>query len=206
MAIGTPGQSFKKSDKLKYAFISGDFIDKQRDGSKIRLAAEFLRDNNYPAAVKIGKQKKTAFFFEVTADQFEASFKLGPKPGLGIDLPIRITGLKNNGCIAVYSSQRKWFRFVGTALKDNAVYLQENIDSENDIWVGNIFLADQDSLKLTLVMDGQKAGALPFLEIHNPTNSEIKAKIRSPKNTPVFGGRAFTVTVPAGDSIRYTLR
>lgn len=206
ISIGKPGQSFKKGEKLKYAFISGNFIDKKRDGSKIRLAAEFLRDNNYPAAVIIGKQKKTRFFFEVAADQFEAKFKLGAKPGLGIDLPIRITGLKNNGCIAVYSSQRKWFRFVGTSLNDHAVYLQENIDSENDLWVGNIFLADNDSLKLTLVMDGQKAGALPFLEIHNPSGAEIKAKVWSPKNTPVFGGRSFTVTVPAGDSIRYTIR
>ena len=202
VAIGKPGQKFKKGETLKYAFISGDFVDKKRDGSKIRLAAEILRDNNYPAIVKVGKQTKAPFFFDVTAVKNEAVFQLGPKPGLGIDLPIRVRGLKNNGCIAVYSSQRPWFRFVGTAKHDGAVYLQENIDKSNQLWIGNVFVADNADLRLTLVMDGQKTGQQTFLEIHNPTDKAIKAKIWSPENTPRFKGMFFHTTVPAGDSIR----
>ena len=205
IAVGTPGQSFKKGDKLRYAFICGDFVDQKRDGSKVRLAAEILRDNNYPVTMKVGKQIKRPLFFEVAADNYEVACKIGPKPGLGIDLPIRVKGLKDNGCIAVYSSQRKWFRFIGASTEGD-VYLQEDIDKENDLWIGNIFLSDNDSLRLTFVMDGQEIGKRPFLEIHNPTHKEITAKVWSPANAPRFGGAAFQVTVPAGDSLRFDTR
>ena len=43
------------------------------------------------------------------------------------------------------------------------------------------------------------------LDIHNPTGKTLKVKIYSPKNTPVFGGKSFSVTVPAGDNIKYKL-
>ena len=36
---------------------------------------------------------------------------LGPQE-LTIDLPIRVRGLENNGCAAVYSTKRPWFRFI----------------------------------------------------------------------------------------------
>lgn len=200
LGIGNPGQTYKAGEKLRYAYISGVFTGKADDGKKIKLAGSIFRHGMYPHTVDIGMYRKTPFFFEIAATGNEARFILGPQQGLGIDLPVRIRGIEDNGCIAVHSSQRPWLRFVSMAT-DGAVYFQEPMEKENSIWAGNVFLASDKALKLTLVMDGQDSGKQPFLEIHNPTNGHIVAKIWSPKHTPYFGGNSFEVDVPAGSSV-----
>ncbi|NCO39820.1 MAG: hypothetical protein GW892_14050, partial [Armatimonadetes bacterium] len=45
------------------------------------------------------------FFFTAKASDGEAAFTLGPQQLL-IDLPIRVTGVPDNGCCAVYSNRR----------------------------------------------------------------------------------------------------
>jgi hypothetical protein len=80
------------------------------------------------------------------------------------------------------------------------------MDEKNQIWIGNIFVADHKDLRLTFVADGQAPNAVPFLEIHNPTGKEIKAVITSPRNTPQFGGTSFRITVPAKGSVKYKLQ
>ncbi|MCM8786327.1 MAG: hypothetical protein NC899_08900, partial [Candidatus Omnitrophica bacterium] len=80
------------------------------------------------------------------------------------------------------------------------------IEKENKIWVGNIFVSQDKNLKITVVVDGQDKSKPPFIEIHNPTEKEIKTKICSPPNTPVFGGMNFEVIIPAGDSKFYLIK
>ena len=65
----------------------------------------------YPVAMKTGDLEDAIFFFTARAKDNEAAFILGPQD-LIIDLPIRVRGLENNGCAAVYSTKRPWFRFV----------------------------------------------------------------------------------------------
>ena len=195
-----PGKSYKKGDVVRYAYITGTFSDKARDEKRIAQAAGILRDKTYPNTLKKGTLNKNGFFYDVTAKDHQAEFTLH-KAGLGIDLPIRIRGLEDNGCAAAYTSQRPWFRFVGFDTKEKFAYLQEPIDQKNDIWVGNVFLASDKNLKLTLVVDGQDKKKGPFLEIHNPTDILIETRIWSPEGTPVFGGKSFTVKVPAKDSV-----
>ena len=117
-------------------------------------------------------------------------------------MPIKVSGLHNNGCAAIYSTKRPYFRFIGIADGENTAYTQEPMDEKNDIWIGNIFTADNKDLKLTLVADGRFPGANTFLEIHNPTSKTISAVISSPANTPVFGGKSFKVKVPAKSSVK----
>jgi len=73
--------------------------------------------------------------------------------------------------------------------------------SANTMWVGNVFVCDNKSVKITAVADGQRDGASPWIEVHNPTDKEITTKLWSPVHTPDFGGMATTVTVSAGSSV-----
>jgi hypothetical protein len=116
------------------------------------------------------------------------------------DLPIRVSGVQDNGCAAVYSSVRPWFRFV--SVMGDTAYFQESIDKANEIWVGNIFVADDKQLKLTVVVDGQGPGKPSFIDGHNPTDKEITTTVLSPAGTPVFGGTTGQVKIPAGDTVR----
>ena len=128
---------------------------------------------------------------------------MGPKD-LIVDLPIKVEGLDDNGCAAVYSeTTRKWFRFV--PVNENTAYFQESIDAANTMWVGNIFVCDNKSVKITAVVDGQKEGANPWIEVHNPTDKEITTRLWSPVHTPDFGGMATTVKVAAGSSVTLDL-
>ena len=68
--------------------------------------------------------------------------------------------------------------------------------------MGNVFVCDNNDVKITLVADGQAEGELPFIEVHNLADREIAATLRSPAGAPVFGGLAATVKLPPGDSVR----
>jgi len=139
----------------------------------------------------------STYFLTVKAEGNTAAFGAGPAPDIGIDLPMKVEGIEDNGCAAVYSNLRPRFRFV--AVHKGAAYFQEPIDEkQNDIWVGNVFIADNKDIRFTLIKDG--TSEKPRLEIHNPTDAPVKTKIRSPKGAPEFGGMEFEVDVPAGSS------
>ncbi|MEI8197998.1 MAG: hypothetical protein WCI73_19060, partial [Phycisphaerae bacterium] len=152
-----------------------------------------------PIQMKVGEQLDTVYFFTAGAKDCEAVFTLGPRSTL-IDLPIRVQGLEDNGCAAVYSTKRPWYRFISVA--KGTAYFQEPIEAANTIWAGNLFVADDKAVKLTVVIDGQAAGAKPFVEVHNPTDKPINTTLRSPEQTPIFGGSTGQVTIPAGDTVR----
>ena len=142
-------------------------------------------------------------FLSLQAKNNEVEFTAGPAVSV-IDIPIKVSGLIDNGCTAIYSSMHPWFNFV-PILKGTAI-LQESFEKANDIWIGNVFLADDPAVKITLVKDGLAKGEKPFLTIHNPTGKTVKTKVYSPKNTPMFGGTSYSVMIPAGDSIRQKLK
>ena len=149
--------------------------------------------------MKTGEVADTTFFFTVKAADHETVFRLGPR-SLMIDLPIRIQGLEDNGCAAVFSKKRPWFRFISVV--SGTAYFQEPIDTANEMWAGNVFVCDNKDVKISVVVDGQAKGKPPFVELHNPTEGEVTTMLRSPANTPLFGGMLATVKLPAGDSVR----
>ena len=102
----------------------------------------------YPVEMMAGDLEDATFFFTARAKDHEAAFKLGPQD-LMIDLPIRVHGLENNGCAAVYTTKRPWFRFVPVD-RDGTAWVQEPIDQANDMWVGNVFACDNKDVKITL--------------------------------------------------------
>ncbi len=204
VGIGRDGQKIKAGTILKYAFIAANITDdRSKTGEKMaELSRAFNLDGKgpgYPITVKTGKLLNPSYFLTIHAQNNEAVFTAGPQSAIGIDLPIKVQGVQDNGCAAIYSSNRPWFRFV-SVLRDTA-YFQEPVDRKNTIWAGNVFVAENNSIKLTLVNDGITGTRKPFLEIHNPTDVEITTKITSPPATPEFGGKDFTVKIPAGSSV-----
>ena len=196
--IGAPGQHFKAGDVLEYSFLSLDVINDMEDIEHLEELASLWR-GGYKTEIKVGTEKGREVFYHAAAQDGEALFELGPLY-TGIDHPFRIDGLDDNGCVAIYTSLRPWFRFVGIADGTDTAFFQESVDAKNLIWCGNVFSASDKRLRLTLVWDGQRPGANPKLVIHNPTDENITATITSPKNTPHFGGMEFGVEVSAGSS------
>lgn len=168
------------------------------------ISASFNLDggtNGYPFSVTQGTFQDAEMFFSVRAARNETRFKLGPREMI-CDLPIRVRGLEDNGCVAVYTrnAHGPYFKYV-PMVKGEALF-QERIEEGATFWAGNVFLCENKDVKLTLVNYGRKPDQKPFLELHNPTDTAISSRVWSPPGTPVHGGFRQDVTLPAGDSVR----
>lgn len=199
----------KAGQIFKYNFLYGVFADKKPGNEVLENTVKLFnldgRGNGYPVKIEKGKIIDTVFFFTAEAENNEAVFTLGPtKSSTIIDLPIRVKGIEDNGTAAIFTSKRPWFRFV--SVSNNTAYFQEPIERGNKIWAGNIFVARNKNIKMTVVVDGQGKGKKPFIEIHNPTYKDIKTTIWSPEKTPLFGGLKYEVKVPAGSSIKIEIK
>lgn len=207
IGLGENNQKIKAGTVMKYSFVIGAFADYKAGNELLEHTVKAMNmkgeKDGYPLNMKVGTCLDATFFLTLKAKGNEVFFDVGPQE-LIIDLPIRVKGIEDNGCAAVYTTKRPWFRFVGVQ-KDTA-WFQEPIDKENQIWAGNIFVADNKNIRLTVVVDGLAKDREPFIEVHNPTDREIKTTLFSPLHTPLFGGARMDVTVPAGDSIKLELK
>ncbi|MHB9024709.1 MAG: hypothetical protein ACYC7E_11135 [Armatimonadota bacterium] len=203
IGLGQDGQAVKAGTVMKYRFAFGEFADPRAGNAMLEDTVKAFNlgggTSGYPIKMTTGTLVDALYFFTARAAGNEAAFTLGPRATM-VDLPIRVQGLQDSGCAAVYSTKRPWFRFVSVV--GDTAYFQEPIEAANTLWVGNIFVCDNPAVKLTVVVDGQADDAKPFIEAHNPTERPITATLRSPASTPVFGGATTQVTIPAGASIR----
>jgi len=202
VGLGRDGQEMKAGDEIHYRFMMAS----PNDLNLSNLMLEDIRraynldggTSGYPFDIKAGKFLDAQFFFTVQAEKNEALFDIGPR-SLICDLAFRIKGIEDNGCAAVYNHSEKYFRFV--AVTDNTAYFQESIEKPVKIWAGNPFVCDNKAVRLCLVVDGQAKGKSPFIEVHNPTDKEIKTRVFSPEHTPVFAGMNAELTIPKGESL-----
>jgi hypothetical protein len=206
LGLGRDGQKVRKGEELKYRYLAVCISNRTpKDDQLLKSVGQsFILDPKgvNPKDVDVGQLVDTHVFVTGRAKNHEFVVKFSPTP-LMIDRPLRIEGIEDNGCVAVYAAKgdpwEQHFRFVGVF--ENAALFQHNTDHGPTLWVGNPFYAENAKLRLTLVADGLRSGERPFLEVHNPTDSAVTTVIHSPRHTPHYGGFSKRVRVPAGDSI-----
>jgi hypothetical protein len=210
LGLGQDGQKVRKGEELKYRYLAASISGRTPRDQKLlqSIGRSFGLDSKQAppsVAVEVGQLVNSEGFVtgRATNHEFVANYRPAP---LMIDRPLRIEGVEDNGCVAVYAVKarkgdplEKRFRFVGVF--ESAALFQHKTDYGPTLWVGNPFYAEDAKLRLTLVVDGLPSGERPFLEVHNPTDSAVTTIVRSPKHTPHYGGFSKKVTVSAGDSI-----
>jgi hypothetical protein len=211
LGLGRNGQAVKKGEKLPYRYLAATISGRTPKDAKLlqSIGHSFGLDAKGTSPVEeveVGQVLNTEVFVTGRAKnhEFVAKFRATP---LMIDRPLRIEGIDDNGCVAVYTVKgntgAKRFRFVGVF--EGAALFQHNTDDGPTLWVGNPFYTEDAKLRLTLVADGLRSEEQPFLEVHNPTDSIVKTVLRSPEHTPLYGGFSKELIVPAGNSIRVDL-
>jgi hypothetical protein len=211
VGLGHAGQQFKAGDEVRYAYLTVSLSKELplTEATLTALADSFGLRGAAPLNVTPSAGKITSIDGFTTASaqdgEFEAIFIAAP---MIINRPFKVEGLTDNGTAAVYmlegDDHMKRFRFV--PMFEGAALFQQNLDHGSRLWAGNVFIADNPSLKLTPVLYGLEPGEQPFLEIHNPTDREISATIKSPPNTPDFAGFSHEVTVSAGSDLRLPIK
>jgi lysophospholipase L1-like esterase len=210
VGLGQPGQRVAAGTEMSYRFAMATLGGERQEPAQVAAQLEDVGESfglgggerGVKVTVSAGKLIGRELFLALQAEAGEVGLTVEPRPTI-IDLPIRVQGIADNGCVAVYSSTRPFFRFVGVA--EGSAWFQENVDQGSEIWAGNVFLCEQPAIRMTLVCDGIAAGREPFLEVHNPTDAVVQAAITSPPHTPRFGGLKLAAAVPAGSSVRLPL-
>jgi hypothetical protein len=199
LGVGEPGQRIAAGTTLRFRVVTGFLTDGEKPGRVGWDLAESLNlgggTAGYPLQVTTGKLVDANFALTLEAEAGEVQFTAGPRP-MYLDLPVRIRGLADNGCVAFFEKKLGHFIFVPTV--DGDALFQVAIDEGVDVWAGNVFVCDPPDLTLTLTGADEKKAQL---EVHNPTDTPRRARITSPAHTPLFGGHAQEVDVPAGDSV-----
>ncbi len=206
LGLGRDGQKVRKGEEMRFRYLAVSISGRTpKDDHLLKsVGRSFILDPKgiSPKDVEVGQLLNPEVITTGRANNHEFMAKFQPA-SLMIDRPLRIEGIEDNGCAAVYvlngNPWEKRFRFVGVI--DNAALFQQNTDQGSTLWVGNPFYAEHPKLRLTLVAEGLRAGERPFLEVHNPTDSAVTTIVRSPQHTPHYGRFSKRVTVPAGDSI-----
>ncbi len=210
LGLGHDGQVVKKGDELTYQYLAVTLSGRTAKDAEFlpQLGPSFGLGGNRaaPLVVEVGELLDTEVFVTGRAhgQEFVAKFNAD---ALMIDRPLRVEGVEDNGCVAVFdltsgSGQRR-FRSVGVF--GGAALFQYDTDGGPTLWIGNPFYADDKQLRLTMVVDGLAQGERPFLEAHNPTDAVIETVVHSPPHTPGYGGFLRQLAVPAGDSARIEL-
>ncbi len=211
VGIGEAGQKVQAGQKLSYRFAVVTLGSATEDFKTIPEYFAWLDEvgaslglggGGVAAAVTVGREVDRELFLTLEAAKGEVLLEAEPREVI-VASPFRVRGLQDNGTAAVWSTARPWFRFVG--MLEGAALFQADLDAGGTVWAGNVLLSDNQDLTLTVVTEGLGEGRTPFVEIHNPTDRPIAARVWSPEHTPGLGGLTFTVQVPAGDSVRHEL-
>ena len=199
VGVAEPGAKLAAGTQLDFRLVTGFLAEGNQPG---RTGADLAASLNlgggtqgYPLKVTVGKLTDTRFLLDLTAQQGEVQFTAGPRR-MFLDLPVRLRGVADNGCVALFEKRLGHFIFVPTWEGDGL--FQVAIDEGAEVWAGNIVVADQPKIILGFVDTGEGPARL---EVHNPTDGELSATLTSPPHTPCFGGWSAKVTVPAGDSV-----
>ena len=206
VGLGQAGQRVQAGTEIAYRFamatLGGPRLEPSRQVAQLEdLGASFGLgggDRGVHATFTAGALVDREMFLTVRAEGCEASFQVQPRSTI-IDLPIRLQGIEDNGCVAVYSTARPFFRFVGVSGAQRLVPGKRG-QRGNDLG-GQRVPCDNKVVKLTLTCDGMAPGRTPCLEVHNPTETIVRTVIVSPPHTPLFGGLRLTAIVPAGASV-----
>jgi len=210
VGLGRDGQAVKAGQEFSYRFgmatLGGPLLTPEEYISQLQDIGDAFAiggTGGVEATLTAGEVVDREMFLALRATDDEAKLRVEPRETI-IDLPLSVEGIEDNGCAAVYSARHPWFRWVGVA--EGKAWLQEDVDRGSDLWIGNVFVCDNQQVRLTLVDQGQAEGKQPFIEVHNPTDAPVKAAVSSPPHTPLYGGMQLDVDVPAGSTAVVPLR
>jgi hypothetical protein len=206
LQLGKKGQVLKAGTVLKYRFAVGSFIRDPDGGEYLKRFAETINpqtaQSGYPVAMKQGTIESAVGFLTLNAHNHAARFTLGPKSFIQ-DVPIRVAKLDDNGVAMIYSALDKAYKPI--AFSDGLAYTAAPMEKLNEVWVGNVFIASDPAIRMTLV-PAMKNLPQAFLDVHNPTDRALRVTVRSPQGTPLYGGQSYELTLPAGASVQQSLK
>jgi len=122
IGLGEPGQKVTAGTELRYRFAVATLGGPPQDIDAYAAQAQDIAaafgigggERGVQTEVTVGELLGREMFLHLSAAGHEAQFTVAPRETI-VDLPIRLDGIQDNGCAAVYTNARPWFRWVGVA-------------------------------------------------------------------------------------------
>jgi hypothetical protein len=216
LGLGHAGESFKAQDRLRWTVLgvaSGDM------GSDARFMERFAKSMGlsgppaYAVVPKIGRVESTRYYLRLEADRYGFRGTI-TKADLPVMLPVLVRGLSPRWSAGIWYKGENLLkvieyphRVVGRRCQDEILrigvlngmgYLQVDLDdADRDVFIGNLVVADQPDICLTLLQDPGQASVLA----HNPTDNPITTTLRPAPGFELFGDFQKQLTVPPGSSV-----
>ena len=184
-------RAYRKGERIRYRYATGSFIEHPHDGEYLRWVAGMLDGSRFRHEVRKGRIAGVDGLIDLVATNGEAAVTFGPTWFIQ-RYPVRIRGLADNGC-ACYTDGDGIVKPL--AFCDGLAYAEIPLEKKQTWWFGNLYLSDNPNLRLTYVPD-MPGHPQAELQIHNPTDREIIAKVWSVRHFEVM-----SVRVPAGSSV-----
>ncbi len=154
----------------------------------------------YTAQIEHGRVVEQRYWLRIDA-QGEGFGGRISQAGLPARLPILVDNLSPRWTVGLLDRAAKLYRPLGQ-VAGTAYATIDATTGDSDLFIGHPIVADNADLTLCVTQTGDEEFAL---EIHNPTDAEITAHIRSPDGFTLLSVPPTEITVPAGRSLWYTV-
>ena len=191
LLVGQGGQKVRKGEILRYRVAIGRFNEKPHGDQYVKWFAGMMDGSRFMHDAVKGRVTDVNGFLDLAADDHEAAVTVGPTWFIQ-RYPVRVRGLVDNGS-AFCTDGEKIVKPL--AFMDGVAFAEVPLEERKTWRFMNRFLANDPSLRFSYVpaMPGHEKATVQIL---NPTDREITTKVRC-----LTTGKAFSMTVPAGDFV-----
>ncbi len=155
---------------------------------------------DYPFTVRQGSLSSTSYLMELHAENGGATVEIG-KYQLPHNLLVAVDGMAANAVAGRFDLTKKQLLIL-PVLDGNAITSVNTTSGDTNLYVGELFHCENDEILLSCVQDG--ADKL-LLELHNPTDKAITAKLSAVPGFAPLAGLSKSVAVSAFSSVKVEL-
>ena len=122
--------------------------------------------------------------------------------------PLEVRGVNSNWTCGYYEPKTGLYRPLGSA--NGITYAQVYAAAANvELVIGNVVTCNQPEVRLSVVQqtdaEGKPTGGWD-VEAHNPTDTALQTSFAVPAAFSLMKQRSHTALLPAGETVKFTLR
>lgn len=207
VGLDVAGKTLKAGTELAYRLlvVTGSFDDVAgtdlMEGIRSQMGLAEPGKVSYQVELEQGRIKDQQYVLTLDGQGRGFAGEITLPAGFPVSLPVVVENLNDKWTSVLYDRTAKKLRPLG--MFANAAYCHRAPDQRGGkIFIGHPFTLSNASLGLSVVQTGPKELTL---QIHNPTDAAIEAKVARDPAFDFIASEDLAVTVPAGQTIEKVL-
>lgn len=204
--VNGAGRRAKADETIRARFIT--FVSPQGEvNASNQWLRKFIADfgigadrPGYPFTVRQGKLRSTNYLMELQPENGGATVEFG-KHNLAHNLLVAVDGFAANAVTGRYDLERRQLLIL-PVFEGKAITSVNLARGDARLYLGELFHCDNQEVRLSCVQEGVDK---VLLELHNPTDKALTAKLKAVSGFAPLAGLDKTLTVPPCASVKLEL-